>query len=107
MVLHDRRVQMCSADDLFRLKHVCELLPQKTARLQYELGSADGCKTAIVKNQRTPNKGGSGFRVQKSELGIRFRTALISSSLGLFWKMTPKNVFENWYPSVFFGDPNT
>ncbi len=28
-------------------------------------------------------------------------------SLGLFSKMTPKNVFENWYPSVFFGDPNT
>jgi hypothetical protein len=30
-----------------------------------ELGTAD------VKNQRTPNKGGSGFQFQKSELGIR------------------------------------
>ena len=27
--------------------------------------------------------------------------------VGVVCENDPKNVFENWYPSVFFGDPNT
>ena len=44
---------------------------------------------------------------EKASLGMRPFDKVVASKLGLFAKMTPKNVFENWYPSVFFGDPNT